>query len=754
MTDIGFDKKGFSFALKFFGFLVFLIFFAKFSTPLVFNSFFKEEPNLQVLNKIEKDSPITPIKQFVAPRLINNHYSFENIAASRGKAIGIDLVSMKLTLYQDGQALKTYPILTKGREGSLWETPSGAYSILLKEDNHFSSIGEVWMPYSMQFYGNFFIHGWPYYPGGAPVPQGYSGGCIRLATKDAEEIYQFAEIGAPVFIYEENESLRSLASESIELQNIKSPEVKAKSFLVADLESGLVFLEKDASSAFPVASLTKLMTAVTAHEAMYLGRFTTINQSVLETYGDAGNLKLGETFKLYDLIFPLLMESSNDAAKALALAVYGEEKFVSLMNEKASALGMKNAFFVDPSGIGSSNVSTAEDLFRLARYISDKRSFLFEITKTPSKEIFSEDGNRHIFQNYNIFDAGAEFIGGKTGYTKDALGTRISIFSLPVDNIERDIAIIVLGSEEREKDTKALLEWFKQVSVSGESAEAKIAFVGDVMLARGVRSVIENYGRGDFRFPFLKIGGNLQNYDLLFGNLEGAISDQGENLGSAYSFRMEPKAIDGLKYAGFNVLSVANNHIGDWGADAMKDTFKRLSEAGIFYVGGGFDKEEPYEPRIIEVNGMKIAFLGFSQFGKNYLESGGINKSGIAVIDEEKIGTAVKKARAEADIVVVSFHWGEEYQAEPNEYQKRIGHLAIDAGADLVIGHHPHVIQPIEKYKDSYIAYSLGNFVFDQNFSEETTKGLLLEAVISGGKIASLNPLEIKISENFQPFLK
>src|SRR3989344_5723843 len=189
--------------------------------------------------------------------------------AEKKKFVLVDLRAMTLTLYGENGTSTEFKVLTKGRDGSWWETPSGNYSVVTKETNHFSSVGKVWQPWSIQFYGNFFIHGWPYYPGGSPVPQGYSGGCIRLGTDDAKKVYQFAEIGAPVFIYEENESLRSLASESIELQNIKTPQVKAKSFLVADLESGLVFLEKDDSSAFPVASLTKLMTAVTAHEAMY-----------------------------------------------------------------------------------------------------------------------------------------------------------------------------------------------------------------------------------------------------------------------------------------------------------------------------------------------------------------------------------------------------------------------------------------------------------------------------------------------------
>lgn len=319
--------------------------------------------------------------------------------------------------------------------------------------------------------------------------------------------------------------------------------------------------------------------------------------------------------------------------------------------------------------------------------------------------------------------------------------------------------LIFISALNQKNDVKVFEEQLASVNAghqflqSKSSAEVKIGFVGDVMLARGVEGAIKNFGDSDFRFPFLRIAEKLQEYDFLFGNLEGPVSDKGENLGSAYSFRMEPKAIDGLKFAGFDILSVANNHIGDWGEEAMKDAFSHLKEAGILYVGGGFDKEEAYKPRIVDIKGTKIAFLGFSQFGKNYLEAGGLNQVGLAFAYEDEIEKRTREAKEKSDIIVVSFHWGDEYQKEPNDYQKRIGRLAVEAGADLVIGHHPHVIQPVEKYQDSYIAYSLGNFVFDQNFSEETMEGLLLEAVIKNGSISEINPIEMKISDKFQPFL-
>lgn len=278
-----------------------------------------------------------------------------------------------------------------------------------------------------------------------------------------------------------------------------------------------------------------------------------------------------------------------------------------------------------------------------------------------------------------------------------------------------------------------------------------LIFVGDIMLNRGVEYMVKEYGDGDYRFSFLKIADYLKDADILFGNLESIISDKGEKAGSIYSFRAEPEAIDGLKYAGFDVLSLANNHIFDYGRSAMEDCVFRLREAGIDYVGAGFSEKQAQTGVIKEIKGTKIAFLAYTNLGSENWRAGP-DFSGIAWLDQ-RIEADVKKAKAASDLVVVSFHWGEEYQKEPNSEQKHFAYLAIDSGADLVVGHHPHVIQPIEKYKQGWIAYSLGNFIFDQGFSEETMRGRLLEVLIKNGKIKQVIPKDIKINNYFQPEL-
>lgn len=284
---------------------------------------------------------------------------------------------------------------------------------------------------------------------------------------------------------------------------------------------------------------------------------------------------------------------------------------------------------------------------------------------------------------------------------------------------------------------------------SSKDPEIIIFAVGDIMFDRGVEHMVNEHGDGDFKFPFLEIAHDLKKADILFGNLESVISDKGKKVGSIYSFRAEPEAINGLTYAGFDVLSVANNHSFDYGREALEDSLKRLEKAGIDYVGAGFNQEQVCLGVTKEIKETKITFLGYSSKGSEYWQAQE-DSSGIGWLDED-IKNDIEKA--EGDVVIVSLHFGEEYQFQPNSEQQYFSYLAIDSGADLVIGHHPHVVQPIERYKEGWIAYSLGNFVFDQGHIEGTMQGLLLEIVIQDKKIKQVNPKEIEISKHFQPYL-
>lgn len=283
-----------------------------------------------------------------------------------------------------------------------------------------------------------------------------------------------------------------------------------------------------------------------------------------------------------------------------------------------------------------------------------------------------------------------------------------------------------------------------------EKEEIILLFVGDIMLNRGVEYYIKR--NNDWRWPFLQVADFLNEADVVFGNLESVISDKGHNVGSIYSFRADPKSMEGLIYSGFNIVSVANNHSFDYTGKAFSDSLSRLKEAEILYTGGGYSKDEAYSPTIKELKGTKIGFLGYTSVGSPSWEATS-NSPGIAWIDIhriDKLRNEVASAKNKVDFLIVSFHFGEEYQKKPSNKQVTMAEAAIDSGANLIIGHHPHVLQPLVEYKDGWIAYSLGNFIFDQYFSEETTSAAILKVVIKGKTIKSVEMIPTKINNSYQ----
>ncbi len=281
--------------------------------------------------------------------------------------------------------------------------------------------------------------------------------------------------------------------------------------------------------------------------------------------------------------------------------------------------------------------------------------------------------------------------------------------------------------------------------------EYELLFVGDIMLSRGVEYYIQKVGGGDYRYPFAKISDELRAADLLVGNLENPISSRGKNQGSAYSFRANPKALDGLSFAGFDVLSLANNHMWDYGTEALEDTVGFLGEWGMKGVGAGGNYAEANSPVFAELpDGTRIAFFSFTNLMPRSLEATE-TRPGLSQFEPELIKERIFGVQNQADIVVVLPHWGEEYETSANEFQKRFARELVNAGADLVVGHHPHVVQEVELWKQGWIAYSLGNFVFDQRFSDDTKQGLILRVKVQDRKIASVEKVKIAFTETFQP---
>lgn len=284
------------------------------------------------------------------------------------------------------------------------------------------------------------------------------------------------------------------------------------------------------------------------------------------------------------------------------------------------------------------------------------------------------------------------------------------------------------------------------------SPPATLLFVGDIMLERGVAWAVQKYGGRDPLYPFLRTADFLRSADLTFGNLEGPISERGTRLGSIYSFRFPSGSGEALALAGFDVLSLANNHIWDYGAEALEDTIDILRLNKIAFVGAGRNYEEANRPHVAEVNGTKIAFLAYTNLYPVSLVAS-LERPGVSDPELEFIKSTIRNLKSEVDIIIVSWHWGGEYKQNASEEQRRIARELIGSGADLIVGHHPHVVQEVERIGSGWAAYSLGNFVFDQSFSPQTRRGLMLKVTLRDQKITSVEPIPIRISDTFQPFI-
>jgi len=368
----------------------------------------------------------------------------------------VNLEDMKIKLYKDGNLKNEFPIKTKGDPKHWGGSAVGLYQILGGNVISYSVASEVYMPYALHYYGKYYIHGEPYYFGGGKLISSVSGGCLRLANKNAKSVYELAEVGMPVLVIDKNKD--DYLYPEKELSDLSN--VSAESYLAADLDSGFVFVDKKSNKKLSIASLTKLMTAVVVAENVNLEKTIQVTESMLEAYGSTKGLEKGKRFSVTDFFYPLLIESSNDAAEALSYFL-GKERTIKLMNNKAGSIFMENTEFADPSGYDPKNISTARDLFYLARYILNNRPPILEITKGNRVRSFgnvSFDINE--LWNKNVFIRDPTFTGGKTGYIKNSKGTAIFLFRLTTkDNQERNIVIIILGSESVELDTQRIYIW-------------------------------------------------------------------------------------------------------------------------------------------------------------------------------------------------------------------------------------------------------------------------------------------------------
>jgi poly-gamma-glutamate capsule biosynthesis protein CapA/YwtB (metallophosphatase superfamily) len=278
-------------------------------------------------------------------------------------------------------------------------------------------------------------------------------------------------------------------------------------------------------------------------------------------------------------------------------------------------------------------------------------------------------------------------------------------------------------------------------SPAPETVRTRLLLGGDVMLSRHVGRLARV--KRDPASPFRDLAPVLQAADLAFVNLEAPFSDLGPVVEQGMIFKAEPDMIAGLELAGIDIVSTANNHARDCGGHGVEFTLDWLGAHNIAVVGTAKSSDEVHAGTVLKRNGLCFGFLAYT-----YDQSNGNHTDfddRVAVMDLDRMRLDVKSMAGRADVIVVSMHAGQEYDPKPSARQVEFAHAAIDAGARVVAGHHPHVTQPWEKYGAGVIFYSLGNLVFDQFQRVETQHGVLAEVVFEGKVLARAGVLPVDI---------
>ena len=299
-------------------------------------------------------------------------------------------------------------------------------------------------------------------------------------------------------------------------------------------------------------------------------------------------------------------------------------------------------------------------------------------------------------------------------------------------------------------DVKTLAQTLSFV-LAGATPIMDMVAVGDIMLGRGVNNKMVAYG--DYLYPYRKMKAELESADLRVGNLECTVTDKYPipSDPSTLIFVSKPEAIKGLKYAGFDMLTVANNHAADPGYEPFTDMVQNLRGNGIAVCGGGDNLAEASKPAIVTAKGTRVAMLGYTLVPPNIGPYAGPSSWGLAGKYLNTLPKDIAAARDKADLVIPYFHWGVEYTKDPVREQQQAARSAIDAGADMVLGVHPHWVQAIEEYKGKLIIYALGNFVFDQDWSRPTLEGFLLHLYWRGTSLVSARWAPVLDQDRCQP---
>lgn len=397
---------------------------------------------------------VTPLEYGPQPALAGSTFYVETRDAfiEQGLTfIEVDTAAMQLRYFKRGVLLQNAPIVALGEPGSWWDVPAGVFKIEALERRTFSTLAQVQLPFHIRFGGNYAIHGVPTLPSGTSIATDRPLGGIRLNTDDAERLYQAVHTDVPVLVHVPPASKDAFVYQPV------APDVGAKHYLIADVKNGSILAASTLDAVAPIASVTKLMTAVVAAETIDLDiRVRASAPSFIPSL--VPRLADRSSVSMYSLLQLLLVESSNEAAEVIA-AQTNRADFIAAMNTKARQLGMLHTTFTDPSGLDAGNVSSVGDLYKLVRYISEQRGFIFEITnraKVPTE--YQADEFSNLF-NFNRIENIDSFVGGKVGETEAAGQTSVSLHEVRIQGELRTVMVVLLGSSARSDDVKSLLRY-------------------------------------------------------------------------------------------------------------------------------------------------------------------------------------------------------------------------------------------------------------------------------------------------------
>lgn len=435
MADISVDKKGLSFSISAL-LAVLLLVGVGVAWMSLHQSVMGDVDQLATVSQMQEEDNKTPS----ATNMVTGAVS--------GKAVIIDGELMEVRLEEDGTVRDIMPITEMQNRQSPDALSVGDYTVDTKKKNKLSTITKVRFPWYVRFGDRYAIHGTPADMNGDDLEEPFYGNQVTLHEGDAHALYQFAEMGMPVIVTSSN-AMQAEGVVSNTLNYTELPATSAAAYALSNLETGEVYLKKASNDRYPIASITKLVTAAVATDVI----------------GHADTILAPDTnhYTLSDLYYPLLLRSNNAVAEHIAQHA-GQAFFMSNMNAYTRSLGMEQTVFADPSGLSPKNVSTTNDLLTFAHHLYTDKRFIFDITHEETMTITSKEGHTWEVVNQNTLADDPHFRGGKLGYTDEAAQTSLAVFALPLGNKTQPVAVVILHSQDWKQDTRTLLRWLVEQS--------------------------------------------------------------------------------------------------------------------------------------------------------------------------------------------------------------------------------------------------------------------------------------------------